>query len=327
MRLGILGTGMIVKDFMTMVHELNIDYISILGTKEREEETKELVQKYHLNQYFYDYDELLNDDIDTVYVALPNHLHFQFAKKALESGKNVIIEKPITSNAKELSELITIANQRHLMIFEAMNIHYLPAFKALKKDISKVGNIKIVYFNYSQYSSRYNAFKEGNILPAFDYKKSGGALMDINVYNIHAIMGLFKEPKESYYFANIENNIDTSGMMVLNYENYKAVCIGAKDCQAPIISTIQGDEGVIVIEKPVNQIVGYKFIDNHGDETEYCFDEGKHRLFYEFKEFIRMIEEKDYQTQQDMLQLSLEIAEVMEKGRKQEGVIFGNERS
>lgn len=327
MRLGILGTGMIVKDLMTTIHQLDIEYMSILGTKQYEKETEELVKKYHFNKAFYDYDELLQDDIDTVYVALPNHLHYQFAKKALENEKNVIIEKPITSNVKELKDLMVIAKQKNLMIFEAMNVHYLPAIKSLKENIHKVGNIKVINFNYSQYSSRYNAFKEGNILPAFDYKKSGGALMDINVYNIHAIMGLFKEPKESYYFANIEKNIDTSGMMVLNYENYKAVCIGAKDCRAPVVSIIQGDEGVIVIEKPVNQITGYKFIDNHGNEINYHFDEGKHRLYYEFKEFIRMIDEKDYQTQNDMLQLSLEIAKIMEKGRKQEGVLFENERS
>ena len=49
-------------------------------------------------------------------------------------------------------------------------------------------------FNYSQYSSRYDAFKQGTILPAFDYHKSGGALMDINVYNVNAIISLFGQP-------------------------------------------------------------------------------------------------------------------------------------
>ena len=49
------------------------------------------------------------------------------------------------------------------MIFEAMNLHYTPAFLSLKEDLKKLGDIKIVSFNYSQYSSRYNAFKEGTI--------------------------------------------------------------------------------------------------------------------------------------------------------------------
>lgn len=326
MKLGILGTGMIVKDFMNIIHELNFEYVAILGTNQAYDETEALVKKYSLDKAYYDYDELLDDDIDTVYVALPNHLHYGFAKKALENGKHVIIEKPITSNSKELNELIQLADNKKLMIFEAMNIHYLPAFQSLKENIHKVGNIKIIHFNYSQYSSRYNAFKEGNILPAFDYRKSGGALMDINVYNINAIMGLFGKPYDIHYFANVDKKIDTSGMMLLDYQDFKAISIGAKDCQAPITSTIQGDEGVIVIEKPVNQMTSYQYIDHQGCITPYNYDEGQHRLYYEFKEFIRMIEEKDYQKQKDMLQLSLEIAKVMEKGRKQEGVIFENER-
>lgn len=326
MKIGILGTGMIVKDLLTIIHEFNFERMAILGTKQTQEETKTLASQYHIHDVFYDYDELLKSDIDTIYVALPNHLHFEFAKKALLHHKNVIIEKPMTSHSKELEELMDIADKQHVMIFEAMNIHYLPAFQSLKENIQKVGNIKIVNFNYSQYSSRYNAFKEGHVLPAFDCHKSGGALMDLNVYNLNAIMGLFGRPQDNFYFANVEKGIDTSGMMVLDYGNFKAVSIGAKDCKAPIISTIQGDQGVIIIEKPVNQMVSYKFIDNQGQETFYKDSLTKHRLYYEFKEFIRMIEEKDDIKQQEMLNLSLEISKVMEKGRKQEGVVFDNDR-
>ena len=101
------------------------------------------------------------------------------------------------------------------MIFEAMNLHYIPAFLSLKEDLKKLGDIKIVSFNYSQYSSRYNAFKEGNILPAFDFHKAGGALMDLNVYNIHALIDLFGKPVYHKYMANIERNIDTSGYDVI----------------------------------------------------------------------------------------------------------------
>ncbi len=327
MKLGILGTGMIVKDLLTIIHKFNFEKMAILGTKQTKEETEKLANQYQIHGVYYDYNLLLKSDIDTIYVALPNYLHFEFAKKALLNCKHVIIEKPITSNSKELEELIEIANKQHVMIFEAMNIHYLPAFRSLKENIHKVGNIKMVNFNYSQYSSRYDAFKNGHILPAFDYHKSGGALMDINVYNLNAIMGLFGTPQDSYYFANIEKGIDTSGIMFLDYKKFKAVSIGAKDCKAPIISTIQGDQGVIIIEKPVNQMTSYKFIDNKGQETFYKDDSIKHRLYYEFEEFIRMIEEKDYITQQEMLNLSMEISKVMEAGRKQEGVVFDNDRS
>ncbi|SUM35254.1 Uncharacterised protein [Staphylococcus gallinarum] len=57
----------------------------------------------------------------------------------------------------------------------------------------------------------------------------GGALMDINVYNVHLAVGLFGKPKGVAYFANVEKNIDTSGILQLDYDNLKVVCIGAKD--------------------------------------------------------------------------------------------------
>lgn len=326
MKLGILGTGMIVKDLLTIIHQFDFSYIAILGMEQSRKETEELVIKYALDKAYYDYDELLKDDLDVIYVALPNHLHYEFAKKALENNKHVIIEKPITSHAGELEDLMRIATQNHLMIFEAMNIHYLPAYLSLKENLHQVGNIKIVHLNYSQYSSRYSAFQEGHILPAFDYTKSGGALMDINVYNINAIIGLFGVPSHVDYHANIERQIDTSGIMIYDYPHFKALSIGAKDCQAPIVSTIQGDQGVIVMKQPINQLHEYVIIDNQGHQTTYTFDKNQHRLFYEFQEFVRMIEEKDYQKQQDMLQLSLEISTIMEKARKKEGVVFKNDR-
>ncbi|MCI8887725.1 MAG: Gfo/Idh/MocA family oxidoreductase [Hungatella sp.] len=322
MKLGILGTGMIVKSVLELIKDLELEEVSILGREASREKTEGLVRQYHLKRAFYDYEELLASDIDTVYVALPNDLHFPFAKKALETGKHVMIEKPITSNGRELEELIAVAKSRGLMIFEAMNVHHLPVFLGLKRDIEKLGNIKIVSFNYSQYSSRYDAFKEGTILPAFDCHKSGGALMDINIYNVHGLVGLFGLPKAARYHANIEKGIDTSGIMVYDYGTFQAVSIGAKDCKAPVCSTIQGDLGAIVMEKPVSQMTEYKILYNDGREELRQFGQEKHRLYYEFAEFIRMVEEKDYERQEELLKLSLDIIKLMTKARMEEGIVF-----
>lgn len=325
MKLGILGTGMIVHDLMQTYHEFDIEETYVLITAHSKEKAKDLVKTNHLNGIYLDYDEMLASDIDTIYCALPNHLHYSFCKKALEAKKHVIIEKPVTANAKELEELIECANKNHLMIFEAMNIHYLPSYISLKQDVEKLGQIKIVSFNYSQYSSRYNAFKEGTILPAFDYHKSGGAMMDLNVYNIHAMIGLFGTPVYYKYMANIEKNIDTSGIMLFDYDCFKAVAIGAKDCKAPLMNTIQGNNGAIVVNSPLSQMTQYTVYYNDGTSETKNFEE-KHRLSYEFKEFIRMIKENDFNKQQKMLQLSLDISKLMENSRMQEGIVFDNDR-
>ncbi|MEW9938904.1 Gfo/Idh/MocA family protein [Clostridium butyricum] len=326
MKLGILGTGMIVKDLLSTINKLPIESVEILGTERSKEKTVELYKEYNMKAHHFDYDDLLKSDVDTVYVALPNHLHYEFAKKALENDKHVIIEKPITSNYSELKELIKIASERNLIILEAVNLHYLPAFKELKNSILEIGKPKIVSLNYSQYSSRYDSFKNGIILPAFDYKKSGGALMDLNVYNINFIVSLFGKPKEVQYMANIENKIDTSGILLMDYDEFKAVCIGAKDCKAPVVSTIQGDKGNFRLNMPVGQLVSYELNYNTGECEEFKIENPEHRLYYEFVEFIRIINEKDFVKAKNMLEISIIVSEIMEKARKQQGVIFENDK-
>ena len=227
MKLGIVGTGMIVNDLLSFIHDIeSIELIHISGTKRSEEKVRELKEKHHFQRCSVSYDELLNDSqIDTIYIALPNHLHYEYTKKALLHNKHVICEKPFTSNVTELDELIKIAKQQNCLLFEAITNQYLPTYQDIKNKLDEIGKIGIISSNYSQYSSRYDAFKRGEILPVFDVNQSGGALMDLNIYNIHFVVGLFGEPKHVHYFANIERGIDTSGILVLDYDSLKAICI------------------------------------------------------------------------------------------------------
>ena len=326
MRMGILGTGKIVQDFLPTVDRLNIEYMAILGTARSKERVENLAAQYGIQKIYFDYDELLADEnLDTIYVALPNFLHYSFAKKALLADKNVIVEKPAVTTLEEFTELKNLASQREKILVEAVTTHYLPAFIDLKKNLNRLGEIKIVSVNYSQYSSRYDAFKAGEILPAFDPKKAGGALMDINVYNLNFVVGLFGAPKSFSYSANVERGIDTSGVMVLDYGSFKAVCIGAKDCQAPTVSSIQGDKGNIVVQIPVNRFDEYTLSDNAGNSEAKNFSDGAHRMFHEFKIFIDMIDKKDFARANEMLEVSGIVAQILHEGRAQVGIKFASD--
>ena len=318
MKLGILGTGMIVKDLLSTVHKLPFRSLAILGTPETEAETRELATRYQIDEVWFDYQAMLDSDVDTIYVALPNHLHFPFASQALQNGKHVIIEKPITTSVDELNRLKSLAAEQNLIILEAMNIHYLPAYLSLQTQLANIGRVKLVSLNYSQYSSRYDDFMAGIIHPAFDAKKGGGALMDINVYNLHFVAGLFGKPQTVNYLANMHNNIDTSGVMVLDYGDFKCVCTGAKDCKAPTTSLIQGEKGSVQISLPVNQMVGYQMVLNNGDASQFSFDRREHRLLYEFQAFIRIIDTLDYDAAAHQLAVSTIAAEMIETGKKQQ---------
>lgn len=323
MKLGIIGAGMIVKEFLTVTSYLkDLELTAIYGRKSAEEKMNEFKNKYKIKDIYYDYDELLNSDVDTVYIALPNNLHFEFAKKALVENKNVIIEKPITSNYKEALVLRDLARERNLFIFEAITNQYLPNYKKIKELLPELGNIKIVQCNYSQYSSRYNSFKEGNVLPAFDPNFSGGALMDLNIYNIHFVVGLFGKPKNVEYYPNIERGIDTSGVLILDYETFKCVCVGAKDCKAPIANNIQGDKGCIYQDTPANVCERFELLMNDGTSSLINENNYDHRMVNEFIEFIEMIKNNNLEKCYKMLEHSLIVSEVQTIARNKSGIVF-----
>ena len=326
MKIAFLGTGMIVKDLMHTIDKLPFEKKVLLGTEATREETESIAKENHFDQTFYDYDELLESDIDTVYVALPNVLHYAFSKKALLKGKHVIIEKPITSNYKELEELKKIASEKNLMIFEAMSVVHMPAYLKIKESLKEIGQPKIISLNYSQYSSRYDLFKSGTVLPVFDPHKAGGALMDLNVYNISFICGLFGEPKEVNYVANVERGIDTSGIVTLDYGDFKAVTIAAKDCKAPVMCSLQGDAACIVMNSSVNGLTKFNVDYNNGEVKEYVDDSGNHRLLYEFLDFIHCVDEKDYDKMNAWLDASSVVSRVMESARKKAGIVFDSDK-
>ena len=329
MRLGIAGAGMIVRGLFSFIHEIEgIELEAIASTEKSIEKVKQMAKENHVKKAYLNYDELLNDeDIEVMYIATPNHLHYQMCKQALEKGKHVICEKPFTSRIEELEELSQLAKEKHLFLFEAISTQYLPNVLKIKEKLNELGNIKIVTANYSQYSSRYNAFKEGIIQPAFDYTKSGGALMYLNIYNIHLMVALFGKPLKVNYMANIEKNIDTSGIITLDYGNFKAVLIGAKDCKAPIATSIQGDQGCISIQTPANVLRSFKIL--HNDQREETFDlQGDtHRMVYEFNEFVKMIENKDFDRANEMMEKSLIAMDIATKARIDAGVHFKADES
>ncbi len=320
--LGILGSGMIVKDLFRFIYEIK-EY-QIEGICARNKEKLELLAKENkIPRIYIDYDEMLeNKDIDTIYVAVPNHLHYSMCKKALEKGKNVICEKPFTSNSKELKKLMALAKKKQLILVEAITNQYLENYLDIKKNLDKLGRIKIVECNFSQYSSRYNAFKQGEILPAFDVNKSGGALMDLNVYNIHFVVGLFGKPMQVQYLANIEKGIDTSGILMMDYGTFKCVCIGAKDCKAPLSSNIQGDLGCIHLDKQVSVCSSYDLILNDGSKTTINLNQANHRMYNEFKQFSLMLLKKDYEYVSKQLNHNLMVMEVIDQAKASANLVF-----
>ena len=316
MNLGIVGAGMIVKDFLSFSHELPEIKLEAIVARNIEN-LKNLQNTYNIKQIYTDLDECLSSPrIDTIYVAVPNNLHYSVAKKALEAGKNVICEKPFTLNYHETVELFELAESKNLILIEAITNQYLPNYIEIKENLSQIGNIRLVECNFSQLSSRYEAFKKGIIAPVFDKNQGGGVLGDLNIYNIHFVVGLFGAPKNSEYYPNIVREVDTSGILILEYDEFKVVCIAAKDTYNNSYANIQGDKGLIKVIGTLNEVPNY-IIKNNEVEMKVNKNIHKHRMYSEFKNFIDVIDNKDFDFMQKQKKHSLAVMEIFDKSRKQ----------
>lgn len=324
MKLAIFGAGKIVNDFASIVDDLpGLVVNAIFGQEKDVPAMQKLKKTAHIDEIYTDLDKCLATDTDTAYIGLPNALHFQFAKAALEAGKNVICEKPFTLNEQQLTELINLAESKHLILLEAITNQYLANYKQLKADLSKLGNIKVISCNYSQYSSRYDAFRKGTVLPAFNPKLGGGALMDLNIYNIYFIVGLLGAPTEVHYLANVERHIDTSGVLIMNYPKTKVVSIGAKDVDAPVTTTIEGTEGSIVVSGPTNVLDHYTIKLRNQQSQIVDVKVHPHRMFQEFLQFTKIVDSHDLKFAEQQLRQDEVVMHVIDQALAENKIKLG----
>ncbi|MCK1228929.1 Gfo/Idh/MocA family oxidoreductase [Streptococcus uberis] len=314
MKLTVVGTGKIVEEALPIITATNgIQVQALVSTPRSQEKAKALADHYQIQDLYTDLEEALtNPNTDTVYVATPNHLHYEMTKAALLAGKHVICEKPFTLKEAQAQELAEIAKRKQLILLEAITNLYLENFAVLKEELANLGDIKIVDCNYSQYSSRYDAFKEGVIAPAFDPEKGGGALRDLNIYNIHLVVALFGLPKTVNYLPNTERGVDTSGILLMDYLDFKVVCIAAKDCSAEVRTTIQGNRGSLIVAGESNTLPQVQVTENGIEPRVINKNGSEHRMAAEFRVFQAIIDERDFERAQEALDHSLKVMKVLD---------------
>ncbi len=329
MKLGIIGAGKIAKEVLRFINDIeNIKPVAICSRPESTKKLESLSKSYGIEKVYTNYKDLLADeDIDAVYIALPNDMHFEVMDAALDFGKNIICEKPLTANINQAIKIFAKADRKNLFVMEAVSHRFLPNALEVKNLIKDLGKIKILSLNYSQYSSRYGDFLKDKIAPVFRLENAGGALMDINFYNIDFVVTLFGRPCDVRYFPNIEKSIDTSGVFVMDYDDFKVVCVGAKDSDAENISTIQGDAGTIEIGGPVNFCPSFIIKKIGGEVEKINKNQDVSRLFYEFVAFEKIVRENDRAKIKELENISLITAEIINQARIEAGIFFPSDHS
>ncbi len=326
-RLGTIGSGVIVHSILDAV-KVTKGITCCAVYSRTQERGQELAKKYEAPKVYTDLDEMLqSEEINFVYVASPNLLHYEQTKRALLAGKNVICEKPFCTKADQARELVALAKERHLFLIDAVPTAFLPNFSIVKRELPKVGKIKLVLCNYSQYSSRYDLLEKGEVPNVFHPEFGGGCLMDINFYNVYLNTALFGKPKRSVYYPNIYGNlVDTSGILMMQYDGFVSESAGAKDTWGVNSAQIEGEKGYIYIKDGSNGIAEVKVVTK---ETEEVFNEQENpdRWFYEVQNLTKMVLADDYETNDRNLNVMINVIEILESSRKEAGILFpGDEK-
>jgi D-xylose 1-dehydrogenase (NADP+, D-xylono-1,5-lactone-forming) len=136
------------------------------------------------------YDQLLADpDVEVVYISLPNGLHIEWSGAALEAGKHVLCEKPLSRSAAEVEQLFDLAQARELHLSEAFMYRHHPQTKRLKGLVQEgaIGELRLVRGSFS-----FNCDPDD---PRMLVGMQGGGLMDLGCYPVSMARYLAGEPK------------------------------------------------------------------------------------------------------------------------------------
>lgn len=334
MKLGIIGTGAIIPVALAGMSAVpSIQKNAILARPHSLERGVELAVKFHIGKVYTDMHQMLSEaDMDTVYIALVNSVHYAYAQTALLAGKNVILEKPFCPQFAETESLAELARERQLFLLEAMPLWHSPVYEKIRTLLEAIGPIRLVQCNYSQYSSRYDRYLNHEVLPAFDPKNFGGALYDLNVYNIAFTTGLFGRPDRVEYACHTGwNGVDTSGTLLLCYPGFQAVLSAAKDSESPSFMLVQGEKGWLQVPgKPIymeklrwaftkdadhDQFSLHKGQELQGVQ-EYVPPQKSNRMTAEFREYARIIDRCDTAAGEKFLDRTLTASRVLDMAVK-----------
>lgn len=196
------------------------------------------------------YDAVLADpDIDVVYVPLPNHLHIEWAQKALRAGKHVLVEKPVGMTAAQIDPLIALRDETGLLAAEAYMIAHHPQWHRVRHLLADgaIGDLRHVDGFFS-----YNNPDLNNV--RFDASKGGGSLPDIGVYTIGSTRFATGQEPLSITHADIDyrDGVDITARVSARFEGFSAHWVTSMNIHLTQYMTFIGTHGRIHVTAPFN---------------------------------------------------------------------------
>ncbi|EMF0259206.1 Gfo/Idh/MocA family oxidoreductase [Enterococcus hirae] len=242
---GIIGLGNIAHEFAEHFDQETSELAAVASRTIDKAEA--FAQRYHIPKAYGSYQEMLNDqEIDIIYIAVPNRQHSQHIMEALAANKHVLCEKAITMNKKELTEAMKLAEEKNLVLAEAMTIFNMPLYQQLRSliDTNKLGALKMIQAPFGSYKDPdpTNRF--------FNPELAGGALLDIGTYAVSfARFFLSSQPEViASTMVPFETGVDEQSVTILrNKENELATISLTFQAKMPKVGIVAFEEGYITI--------------------------------------------------------------------------------
>lgn len=314
--LGIVGSGRIARRFVPEAKYVSgVNVSAVYNPRLAGAEAFERL--FELGLATDDFKEFLRS-VDAVYIAAPHETHYEYAKGALESGKHVLCEKPITLNGEQARELFNLAAQRGLVLMEAVKTAYLPGFINLV-NISKGGRIGTIYDVEACFTSlRKNNKRE------WKPERFGGSLTEFGTYPLFVILKLCGTGYESVTFDTFLNKkgIDIYTKVHLKYPDKIATAKAGLGVKSEGQLIVSGTNGYILAESPWWLTKSFEVCYENREQNERFFTNYKGEgLRYEISEFVVNINNgKANDSNKALSKESICMADIVERFLAREGV-------
>lgn len=334
---GTIGTSWITEQFIEALKLTRRYHIKAVYSR-RINSAKDIAKYYHADYYTDQLNTLLFDpEIEVIYVASPNSLHFEHTMQAIRSKKHVIVEKPAFSSVKQWHEAHQLAEEQGVKIFEAALHYHNRNYRRLRELVRNMqkGHTQPFLganFNIGQYSSRYEQYcrsinGEEMVPNIFNLEFSGGTLMDIGIYPLYIALDLFGMPETlSYNAIKGHNQIDLFGSIILGYPSSQINLFISKSVHSVLHSEIYFDDETIIIED-ISRIANVRLINKAGQEAKVIDYRPENVMYDELIAFAEVLRGADDLQQklryENWKQMSLQVTQVMEQLRKSADISLG----
>lgn len=214
-RWGILGTGGIVSGGFLPALKLVDDGQPLCVGSRDQNRAEQLAAQHGISRAYASYHEVLDDEeVDAVYIGLPNHLHFDWIMKALQIGKKVILcEKPLTLTAHEARQVAQAQERYGALVWQAFAFTYHPQWHRVLELMAEqaIGDIVAIEGTFTTHLNRPNDIR-------WQKELGGGALYDVGCYPVHLAGRLLKEvPVQAAGLTRLRSGVDEGVAGVLQY--------------------------------------------------------------------------------------------------------------